>query len=76
MRKNIYYLPLNSREKIIKLNRRYRSIVSSELSEEDMEYLLWASTVELPGFDDNVSPHNSIKLLLRFVVGEVNVSPI
>ncbi|XP_048515019.1 intermembrane lipid transfer protein VPS13C-like isoform X2 [Athalia rosae] len=45
-----------------------RSIVSSELSEEDME--LWASTIELPGFDDNISPHNSIRLLLRFVIGE------
>ncbi|XP_046422194.1 vacuolar protein sorting-associated protein 13A-like isoform X1 [Neodiprion fabricii] len=45
-----------------------RSVVSSEMSEEDME--LWASTVELPGFDDNISPHNSIKLLLRFVIGE------
>ena len=37
----------------------------------DEEYELWARTVDLPGFDDNVSPHNVINMLLRIVVGEV-----
>jgi len=37
----------------------------------DEEYELWARTVDLPGFDDNVSPHNVITMLLRIVVGEV-----
>ena len=43
--------------------------MSSEHSDEEME--LWARTVDLPGFDDNVSPRNIITMLLRLVVGEV-----
>lgn len=48
-----------------------RSFISSEHSDEEME--LWARTVDLPGFDDNVSPHNAITMLLRLVVGEVRL---
>lgn len=44
--------------------------ISSEHSDEENE--LWARTVDLPGFDDNVSPNNAITMLLRFFVGEVN----
>lgn len=46
-----------------------KSCVLSDHSDE--EYELWARTVDLPGFDDNVSPHNAITMLLRIVVGEV-----
>ncbi|KAG8309677.1 hypothetical protein J6590_078973 [Homalodisca vitripennis] len=46
-----------------------KSFISSEHSDEEME--LWARTVDLPGFDDNVSPNNVITMLLRFVIGEV-----
>lgn len=42
--------------------------MSSEHSDEDME--VYARSVDLPGFDDNVSPSNNINTLLRFVVGE------
>lgn len=48
----------------------YRSIVSSEISDEEFAEL-WARTVDLPGFDDNVSPNNTITSLFRYVVGEV-----
>lgn len=44
--------------------------MSSDHSDSE-ELELWARTVDLPGFDDNVSPHNAITMLLRFVVGEV-----
>jgi hypothetical protein len=47
----------------------FRSCISSDHSDE--EYELWARTVDLPGFDDNISPHNVITMLLRIVVGEV-----
>ncbi|XP_075226529.1 intermembrane lipid transfer protein VPS13A-like [Lycorma delicatula] len=46
-----------------------KSFISSEHSDEEME--LWARTVDLPGFDDNVSPNNAITMLLRFVIGEI-----
>lgn len=40
-----------------------------ELSDEEGE--IFARTVDLPGFDDNVSPSNTINTLLRFVVGQL-----
>jgi hypothetical protein len=46
-----------------------RSFISSDHSDEESE--LWARTVDLPGFDDNVSPQNIITMLLRLIVGEV-----
>lgn len=49
----------------------YRSIVSSEISDEEFAEL-WARTVDLPGFDDNVSPNNTITSLFRCVIGEVD----
>ncbi|BET01399.1 Vacuolar protein sorting-associated protein [Nesidiocoris tenuis] len=48
-----------------------KSFMSSDHSDEEVE--LWARTVDLPGFDDNVSPNNVITILLRFIVGEVVV---
>ncbi|KAJ9582487.1 hypothetical protein L9F63_003180, partial [Diploptera punctata] len=48
-----------------------KSFMSSEHSDEEIE--LWARTVDLPGFDDNVSPRNIITMLLRLVIGEVVV---
>ncbi|KYM95926.1 Vacuolar protein sorting-associated protein 13C [Cyphomyrmex costatus] len=48
-----------------------RSVVSSEISEEDLELL--SKTINLSGFDDNISPCNHINLLLRFAVGEAIV---
>lgn len=48
-----------------------RSIVSSEISDEEFAEL-WARTVDLPGFDDNVSPNNTITSLFRCVIGEVD----
>jgi len=47
-----------------------RSIVSSEVSEEDLELL--SKTINLSGFDDNISPCNHINLLFRFAIGEVS----
>ncbi|XP_076375159.1 intermembrane lipid transfer protein VPS13A isoform X2 [Megalopta genalis] len=47
-----------------------RSVVSSEISEEDLELL--SKTINLSGFDDNVSPCNHINLLLRFAIGELS----
>ncbi|OAD54827.1 Vacuolar protein sorting-associated protein 13C, partial [Eufriesea mexicana] len=46
-----------------------RSVVSSEVSEEDLELL--SKTISLSGFDDNISPYNHINFLLRFAIGEV-----
>lgn len=46
--------------------------MSSEISDEEFAEL-WARTVDLPGFDDNVSPNNTITSLFRCVIGEVNV---
>lgn len=48
----------------------FRSFISVEHSDEETEQ--WARTVDLPGFDDNVSPNNIINILLRFMVGEVS----
>ncbi|XP_063238425.1 intermembrane lipid transfer protein VPS13A-like [Bacillus rossius redtenbacheri] len=48
-----------------------KSCISSEHSDEETE--LWARTVDLPGFDDNVSPRNVITMLFRFILGEVLV---
>ncbi|XP_062531261.1 intermembrane lipid transfer protein VPS13A isoform X2 [Bombyx mori] len=45
---------------------------STEQSEEDME--LFARYVDLPGFDDNVSPSNNINTLMRFIIGEIVVN--
>ncbi|KAE8750068.1 hypothetical protein FOCC_FOCC003192 [Frankliniella occidentalis] len=50
-----------------------KSFMSSDHSDSE-ELELWARTVDLPGFDDNVSPHNAITMLLRFVIGEVVVN--
>ncbi|EFN86841.1 Vacuolar protein sorting-associated protein 13A [Harpegnathos saltator] len=49
-----------------------RSVVSSEVSEEDLELL--SKTINLSGFDDNISPCNHINLLLRFAIGEASFS--
>jgi len=46
--------------------------VSSEISDEEFAEL-WARTVDLPGFDDNVSPNNTITSLFRCVMGEVDI---
>ncbi|XP_044592317.1 vacuolar protein sorting-associated protein 13A-like isoform X2 [Cotesia glomerata] len=47
-----------------------KSIVSSsEFSEEDLEQ--WIKSVNYSGFDDNISPHNHVNLLLRIVIGEL-----
>uniref|UniRef100_T1J6X9 Large ribosomal subunit protein uL13 n=1 Tax=Strigamia maritima TaxID=126957 RepID=T1J6X9_STRMM len=43
----------------------------SDHSDEDTE--LWARSVDLPGFEDNISPSNSIITLLRFLIGEIVV---
>lgn len=45
--------------------------MSSEISDEEFAEL-WARTVDLPGFDDNVSPNNTITSLFRCVIGEVS----
>ncbi|KAK6636914.1 hypothetical protein RUM43_010578 [Polyplax serrata] len=44
---------------------------SVDVSDDDVE--LWARTVDLPGFDDNISPNNIITSLLRVAVGEIVV---
>ncbi|GFG28735.1 hypothetical protein Cfor_06015 [Coptotermes formosanus] len=54
---------------IAEMCRHDRNCVLSDHSDEENE--LWARTVDLPGFDDNVSPHNVITMLLRIIVGEV-----
>lgn len=46
-----------------------KSFASQDHSDEDVE--IWARTVDLPGFDDNVSPNNNIGMLLRFVIGKI-----
>ncbi|CAB3254271.1 unnamed protein product [Arctia plantaginis] len=45
---------------------------TSEHSDEDME--IYARTVDLPGFEDNMSPSNNINTLLRFIVGEIVIN--
>ncbi|XP_072752571.1 intermembrane lipid transfer protein VPS13A [Anoplolepis gracilipes] len=49
-----------------------RSVVSSEVSEEDLELL--SKTINLSGFEDNVSPCNHINLLLRFAISEFSIN--
>ncbi|XP_014251025.1 vacuolar protein sorting-associated protein 13A-like isoform X2 [Cimex lectularius] len=49
----------------------HKNTISTDQSDEEIE--LWARTVDLPGFDDNVSPNNTITMLLRFIVGEIVV---
>ncbi|CAH2046773.1 unnamed protein product, partial [Iphiclides podalirius] len=44
----------------------------SELSDDDVEE--YARSVDLPGFDDNVSPSNTIGTLMRFVIGEIVIN--
>lgn len=46
--------------------------MSSEVSEEDLELL--SKTINLYGFDDNVSPYNHMNFLVRFAIGEVSIS--
>lgn len=49
-----------------------KSIVSSsEFSEEDLEQ--WIRSVNFSGFDDNISPHNNVNMLLRIMIGELSV---
>ncbi|XP_028982314.1 vacuolar protein sorting-associated protein 13A [Diachasma alloeum] len=49
-----------------------KSVVSSsEFSEEDLEQ--WIRSVNLSGFDDNISPHNNVNMLLRIMIGELSV---
>ncbi|XP_050533944.1 intermembrane lipid transfer protein VPS13A-like isoform X2 [Daktulosphaira vitifoliae] len=50
-----------------------KSFVSSEMSDEEFAEL-WARTVDLPGFDDNVSPNNTITSLFRFIIGEMSLN--
>lgn len=47
-----------------------RSVVS-DASASDEELELWARTLDLPGFEDNVSPHNTITSLVRVTLGEI-----
>ncbi|XP_068633837.1 intermembrane lipid transfer protein VPS13A-like [Battus philenor] len=44
----------------------------SELSDDDVEE--YARSVDLPGFDDNVSPSNTIGTLMRFVIGVIVIN--
>ncbi|KAF7991246.1 hypothetical protein HCN44_002808 [Aphidius gifuensis] len=54
------------------LNDTDKSIVSSsEFSEEDLEH--WIRSVNYSGFDDNISPHNNVNLLLRIMIGELSL---
>nr|XP_018900199.1 PREDICTED: vacuolar protein sorting-associated protein 13A-like isoform X1 [Bemisia tabaci] len=48
-----------------------KSFISSDLSDEDME--LWACKVDLPGFDDNISPNNLNLFLFRFVISQIAI---
>ncbi|XP_026749061.2 intermembrane lipid transfer protein VPS13A-like isoform X2 [Galleria mellonella] len=45
---------------------------STDHTDEELE--LYARSVDLPGFDDNVSPNNTIRVLLRFVIGEIVIN--
>ncbi|XP_041980096.1 vacuolar protein sorting-associated protein 13A-like isoform X3 [Aricia agestis] len=44
----------------------------ADFSDEDVEE--YARSVDLPGFDDNVSPSNTINTLMRFVIGEIVIN--
>ncbi|XP_014604811.1 PREDICTED: vacuolar protein sorting-associated protein 13C-like [Polistes canadensis] len=48
-----------------------RSVVSSEISEEDLELL--SKAINLYGFDENVSPYNHMNFLIRFAIGELSI---
>ncbi|XP_045499068.1 vacuolar protein sorting-associated protein 13A-like [Colias croceus] len=48
------------------------SLPPADLSDEDVEE--YARSVDLPGFDDNVSPSNNIGTLLRFIIGEIVIN--
>nr|XP_049703427.1 intermembrane lipid transfer protein VPS13A isoform X1 [Helicoverpa armigera] len=54
------------------LQAAQQASATSEQSDEDAE--VFARTVDLPGFDDNVSPSNNINTLLRFIVGEIVIN--
>ncbi|XP_059475627.1 intermembrane lipid transfer protein VPS13C-like [Neocloeon triangulifer] len=45
---------------------------SSDQSDEESE--IWAKILDQPGFEDNVSPHNTIEVLLRFMLGELVIN--
>ena len=45
------------------------SLPTADFSDEDVEE--YARSVDLPGFDDNVSPSNTINILMRFIVGKI-----
>ncbi|XP_050428442.1 intermembrane lipid transfer protein VPS13A-like isoform X2 [Adelges cooleyi] len=69
---------VRSNEERVEVKKAFRnverkSLVSSEMSDEEFAEL-WARTVDLPGFDDNVSPNNTITSLFRFVMGELSVN--
>ncbi|CAB3363763.1 Hypothetical predicted protein [Cloeon dipterum] len=49
-----------------------RFLSSSDQSDEEIE--IWAKVLDQPGFEDNVSPHNTIGVLLRFMLGELVVN--
>ncbi|CAG9562322.1 unnamed protein product [Danaus chrysippus] len=48
------------------------SVPLAEISDEDVEE--FARSVDLPGFDDNVSPSNTIDTLMRFIIGEIVIN--
>ncbi|XP_047508917.1 vacuolar protein sorting-associated protein 13A-like isoform X2 [Pieris napi] len=48
------------------------SLPPADISDEEVEE--YARSVDLPGFDDNVSPSNNIGTLLRFIIGEIVIN--
>ncbi|RWS23736.1 vacuolar protein sorting-associated protein 13A-like isoform X8, partial [Leptotrombidium deliense] len=47
---------------------------ASDVSEfDDSELVSWVRNIDLPGFEDNVSPNNVISVMIRFTIGEVLV---
>ncbi|XP_034828930.1 intermembrane lipid transfer protein VPS13A-like isoform X1 [Maniola hyperantus] len=48
------------------------SLPTADFSDEDVEE--YARSVDLPGFDDNVSPSNTIGTLMRFIIGEIVIN--
>ncbi|CAH0720243.1 unnamed protein product, partial [Brenthis ino] len=48
------------------------SLPAADFSDEDVEE--YARSVDLPGFDDNVSPSNTIGTLMRFIIGEIVIN--
>ncbi|KAG1650405.1 Vacuolar protein sorting-associated protein 13C [Nymphon striatum] len=59
----------HAREAPIKIKSKKEVSTPSDHSDDEPEE--WARMVDLPGFDDNVSPSNIINTLLRFLIGEV-----